>query len=349
MANEQLIIGMPAGSLADPNRGGNMVNLLRDAGFPTKGYDKGGPTSFPLTSFIVGWDGRPQEFGSQLAVGDIDIAIAGDDWIRERILECHYEFGQEIELTRVLSLERGSVRLVIIAPPDAGDRPWKEWFTALLREKPLVTMVAEMPYLALEWFQAQIQELGFAESHSEFSVQKFRTPPRIERGIVIYETWGKTEAKVTHGSVDFGLEITQSGGAIRNYGLRILTEVLQSETGIYVSPTLRENPVKYDLARMFLLNLYGAIYAEDKVMLLFNTKKENKGDIREYLEKNRLFADEPTINEGENFTEFNVQMNASSKELPLAKARYELAKLGATNIETVPLDSSIPGLHVLDF
>ena len=349
MADEQLIIGMPAGSLADPNRGGNMVNLLRDAGFPTKGYDKGGPTRFPLTSFIVGWDGRPQEFGSQLAVGDIDIAIAGDDWIRERILESHYEFSQEIELTRVLSLERGSVRLVIIAPPDSGDRPWKEWFTALLREKPLVTMVAEMPYIALEWFQDQIKELDFAESHSGFSVQKFRTPPRIERGIVIYETWGKTEAKVTHGSVDFGLEITQSGGAIRNYGLRILTEVLQSETGIYVSPTLRENPVKYDLARMFLLNLYGAIYAEDKVMLLFNTKKENKGDIREYLEKNRLFADEPTINEGENFTEFNVQMNASSKELPLAKARYELAKLGATNIETVPLDSSIPGLHVLDF
>ena len=349
MADEQLIIGMPAGSLADPNRGGNLVNLLRDAGFPTKGYDKGGPTNFPLTSFIVGWDGRPQEFGSQLAVGDIDIAIAGDDWIRERVLESHYEFGQEIELTRVLSLERGSVRLVVIAPPDSGDRPWKEWFEALLREKPLVTMVAEMPYLALEWFQAQIKELGFAESHSGFSVQKFRTPPRIDRGIVIYETWGKTEAKVTHGAVDFGLEITQSGGAIRNYGLCILTEVLESETGIYVSPALRTNAVKYDLARMFLLNLYGAIYAEDKVMLLFNTKKENSGAIRGYLEKNRLFADEPTINEGEKFTEFNVQMNASSKELPLAKARYELAKLGATNIETVPLDSSIPGLHVLDF
>ncbi|MFP4192701.1 MAG: hypothetical protein ACLFU6_11570 [Candidatus Hydrogenedentota bacterium] len=349
MADEQLIIGMPAGSLADPNRGGNMVNLLQDAGFPTKGYDKGGPTSFPLTSFLVGWDGRPQEFGSQLAIGEIDIAIAGDDWIRERILEAHYEFGQEIELRRVLSLERGSVRLVVIAPPDSGDRPWKDWFTALLREKPLVTMVAEMPYLALEWFQTQIQELGFADSHSEFSVQKFQTPPRIERGIVIYETWGKTEAKVTHGAVDFGLEITQSGGAIRNYGLRILTDVVESETGIYVSPALRENAAKYDLARMFLLNLYGAIYAEDKVMLLFNTEKKNSGAIRQYLEKNRLFADEPTINEGENFTEFNVQMNASSKELPLAKARYELAKLGATNIETVPLDSSIPGLHVLDF
>lgn len=349
MADEQLIIGMPAGSLADPNRGGNLVNLLQDAGFPTKGYDKGGPTSFPLTSFIVGWDGRPQEFGSQLAIGEIDIAIAGDDWIRERILESHYEFGQEIDLRRVLSLERGSVRLVVIAPRDAGDRPWKDWFKALLREKPLVTMVAEMPYLALEWFQTQIKELGFAESHSEFSVQKFRTPPRIERGIVIYETWGKTEAKVTHGAVDFGLEITQSGSAIRNYGLRILTDVTESETGIYVTPTLRDNAAKYDLARMFLLNLYGAIYAEDKVMLLFNTKKENSGAIRQYLEENRLFADEPTINEGEKFTEFNVQMNASSKELPLAKARYELAKLGATNIETVPLDSSIPGLHVLEF
>ena len=32
--SEKLIIGMPAGSLADPNRGGSLNNLLKAAGFP---------------------------------------------------------------------------------------------------------------------------------------------------------------------------------------------------------------------------------------------------------------------------------------------------------------------------
>ncbi|MCL4695210.1 MAG: hypothetical protein KJ060_22195, partial [Candidatus Hydrogenedentes bacterium] len=216
MSDERLIIGLPAGSLADPNRGGSLIELLKNAGFPTRGYDKGGPSTFPVTSFLVGWDGRPQEFGSQLAVGEVDLAIGGDDWVRERMLEFKYEYHQTIELKKVLSLERGSVRIVIIANSITGS--CDEWLKGLLSKKKLVSMVSEMPYIALEWFQSKAKALGFGESHRQFSVQKFKTPPRIDSGIVIYETWGKTEAKVTNGSVDFGLEITQTGSAIANYG-----------------------------------------------------------------------------------------------------------------------------------
>ncbi|MFO7974746.1 MAG: hypothetical protein R6V12_08935 [Candidatus Hydrogenedentota bacterium] len=348
MSEAQLIIGLPAGSLADPNRGGSLLELLKQAGFPTRGYDKGGPSSFPLSTFLVGWDGRPQEFGSQLAVGEVDIAIGGDDWVRERALELKYEYGKDIELKKVLSLERGNVRIVIIGTEEKATKG-EGWLKDLLFSKPLVTMVSEMPYLALEWFQRQAQTLGFGESHQEFSVQKFKTPPRIKSGVVIYETWGKTEAKVKHGSVDFGLEITQTGGAIRNYGLCILDEVMSSEAGIWASPSLRDDPEKYEIARMFLLNLYGSIYAEDKVLLSFNTRKEDSETILEYLRENRLFGEEPTINEGVNFTEYSVEMKADSVKLPLSKVRYELAKMGATSIETIPLDSSIPGLQVIDF
>src|SRR5690606_15766385 len=228
MSEERLIVGLPAGSLADPSRGGSLVNLLKNAGFATKGYEQGGPSSFPITTFLMGWDGRPQEFGAQLALDEIDVAISGDDWIRERVLEFRYEYGREIELKKVLALQRGQVRIVIICNP-ASHGSCDAWLTDLLTRKPLISMVSEMPYLALEWFQNKTKELGFAESHSEFSVQKFKTPPRIERGIVIYETWGKTEAKVLNGSVDLGLEITQTGSAIRNYGLQIMDEIMKSE------------------------------------------------------------------------------------------------------------------------
>jgi len=345
----KLVIGMPAGSLADPNRGGNLIGLLKHAGFPTKGYDAGGPTKFPLNAVLMGWDGRPQEFGAQLAIEELDIAIAGDDWIQERVLEFKYEYNQDIKLEKVLSLNRGGVRLVIIHNPLAEGLTFDAWLADLLSKKAVITMVAEMPYLALDWFQKKIAALGFAESHSGFSVQKFKTPPRIDAGLVVYETWGKTEAKVVNGSVDFGLEITQTGSAIRNYGLQMGEEVYNSETGIWANPKIRENEEKLELARMFLLNLQGSIYAEDKVLLFFNVKNELVPATLEFLSTNSLFGDEPTMNQGNGYTEFSVQVSTSNKTMGLAKVRFELAKLGATHIETVPLDSCITSLDALNF
>ena len=348
MKKTQLIIGMPAGSLADPTRGGSLADLLEKAGFPSKGYDTGGPTSFPLTSFLVGWDGRPQEFSAQLALGEIDVAIGGQDWMRERQLEFKYEHGEEIDVTRVMSLERGSVRIVIINA-DKKERDCDVWLEGLLKKKPLITMVSEMPYLALEWFQNKLEALGFSGSHKDWSVQKFKTPPKVDRGLVIYETWGKTEAKVLNGSVDFGMEITQSGNAIRNYGLHIADLVMTSDACVWANKSIKNDPEKYELAKMFLLNLYGAVFAEHKVMILFNAPKNDVEGVVEYLRKNRLFSDEPTMSEGTNYVEISIQLDATSKDLPLAQVRYELAKLGATAIETIPLESSIPAIDAIDF
>lgn len=347
MSETKLIIGMPAGSLADPTRGGSLVNLLRNAGFPTKGYDQGGPTAFPLHSFIVGWDGRPQEFGAQIALGEVDIAISGDDWMRERTLEMEIEYGRHIHLRKVLSLKRGEVRIVIIRNEGGGD--CDAWLKKLLKAKPLVTMVSEMPYLALDWFRKKCAQLGFAQSHKSFSIQKFKTPPKIDAGIIIYETWGKTEAKVKQGAVDFGLEITQSGSSIRNYGLEIIDVVMESEAGIWANADLKDQPEKYDLARMVLLNLYGSIYAEDKVLVFFNALKTDAPKVLGYLEKNKLFGTEPTMTEGEKYVEFSVELKTHDPKLPIARVRYELAKIGATAIETVPLESSIPSLSAIDF
>jgi hypothetical protein len=62
-----------------------------------------------------------------------------------------------------------------------------------------------------------------------------------------------------------------------------------------------------------------------------------------------LYGDEPTITRGKSFTEYNIQVETSDKSMPLAKLRYDLAMLKAKHIDTIPLDSSIPGMEVLDF
>jgi ATP phosphoribosyltransferase len=344
----KLTIGMPAGSLANPNRGGNLVNLLADAGFKTKGYESGGPTEFRIINYLFGWDGRPQEFGSQLGINELDVAIAGDDWIMERILEMKLEYSREINLEKVLSLNRGGVRIVGISLPDTFKNT-ADYLEDLCRKKDLIVVVSEMPYLALNWLQEALKSKNLYDQFSDFSVQKYKTPSKIDKGILIYETWGKTEAKVKNGGADIGMEITQTGSAIRNYGLKILDTVMESETGIWINPSLKQDKEKIELLKMFLINLYGSVNAENKVMILFNAPNQKVKDVEKYLSDNNLFADEPTKNLGKDYTEFSIQVDITDEKLPLAKIRYELAKLSAVNINTIPINSSIPNVDVLGF
>ena len=341
-----LKIGMPAGSLADPNRGGNLINLLANSGFNVSGYAQGGPTKFTSVNYLFGWDGRPQEFGAQLEINEIDVAIAGDDWIRERVLEMKMEYGTEVHLERVLALNRGGVKLVGIV--DSNEFATVEDFLKnLCSQKKIITVVSEMPYMALDWLHTKLDAIGLLDRFQSFSVQKYKTPSKIESGIVIYETWGKTEAKIKNGGADIGLEITQSGSAIKNYGLKIIDTIMHSQTSIWINPEVRKNGEKSELLNMFLLNLYGSINAEDKMMLLFNVSNENVFEVDRYLRENNLFADEPTVSIGKQFTVYNIQVDAGNKDEPLAKVRYELAKRGATSINTLPVQSCIPSIRVL--
>jgi ATP phosphoribosyltransferase len=345
--NEQILtIGLPAGSLANPNRGGNLIQLLEKAGFNTLGYETGGPSKFSTINYIFGWDGRPQEFGSQLGIGELDVAIAGDDWIQERIHELKIEYKTDIRLEKVLSLNRGGVRLVGIINENSFSNT-EEFLQKLCKSKDIITVVTEMPYLALNWIQSSLKKIGQFEEYIEFSVQKYKTPSKIKHGVLIYETWGKTEAKVKNGGADIGLEITQSGSAIKNYGLTIVETVMESETGIYINPQLKKNVQKTELLKMFLINLYGVVNAENKVLILFNVPNSKVAKIEKYLSDNALFANEPTKNVGSAFTEFNIQVDEDNKKLPLAKVRYELAKNGAVNIDTVPIESSIQSMDML--
>ena len=342
----QLKIGMPAGSLASASRGGNLVDLLAAAGFRTSGYDKGGPTRFTGSNVLFGWDGRPQEFGAQLEIGELDVAIAGDDWIQERVLEMRIEHGVEINLERVMTLNRGEVQIVGIVA-DGSFQTTEAFLAAVAPKKPLLVCASEMPYLALDWLQRKLSAVGLADRFRAHSVQKYKTPPRIQQGILVYESWGKTESKVKNGAVDVGLEISQTGGAIKSYGLTIVETVMRSQTSVYTHASVQKDLAKRDLLEMFLLNLYGATNAENKVMLLFNVPNAAAVEVDAYLRTNNLFGEEPTTSRGKEFTEYNIQVDAADPSKPVALVRYTLAKLGARSINTVPVTSSIPGIRAV--
>jgi ATP phosphoribosyltransferase len=342
----QLKIGMPAGSLASASRGGNLIDLLAEAGFRTSGYDKGGPTKFTGINYLFGWDGRPQEFGAQLEIGELDVAIAGDDWIKERVLEMKIEHGVDIRLERVMTLNRGEVQLVGIVA-DSAFKTTEDYLRSVAPKKPLLLVASEMPYLALDWVQRKLAAVGAGDAYRAHSVQKYKTPPKIQKGVLVYESWGKTESKVKNGAVDIGLEISQTGGAIKSYGLTIVETVMKSQTSVYTHASVAKDPEKRELLEMFLLNLYGATHAENKVMLLFNVPNQAAAEVDHYLRSNNLYGDEPTVNPGKEFTEYNIQVDAADAEKPVAMVRYALAKLGARSINTIPITSSIPGIKVI--
>ena len=115
----------------------------------------------------------------------------------------------------------------------------------------------------------------------------------------------------------------------------------------FPTTTLLYLPNTMELLKLFLINLYGIINAENKVMLYFNVPSGNDDAIQEYLKANNLFAEEPTIIQGQAFSQYCIQLESASKEKPIAMVRYQLLKLGAKSIETVPILSSIPDLQVL--
>lgn len=338
---------MPAGSLANPSRGGNLIKLLEDSGFKTSGYESGGPSVFKTVNFLYGWDGRPQEFSSQLALEELDVAIAGDDWIEERILEFKLEYNTTIELERALPLNRGDVKLVGIVRGNTDLDTTEAYLNNLTERQDLIVVVTEMPYLALNWMRKVLERIDKLEEFNQFSVQKYKSPSRIKKGILIYETWGKTESKILNGGADIGLEITQSGSAIKNYGLKILETVYTSQTSIWINPSLKLNEEKFELLKMFLVNIYGSINAEHKVLVTFNVANTNRDAIENYLNENNLFADEPTMSVGKTYTVYNIQVDTSGSKVPLAMVRYQLARLGATNIDTLPIQSSIQSLDAI--
>jgi len=82
-------------------------------------------------------------------------------------------------------------------------------------------------------------------------------------------------------------------------------------------------------------------------MLLFNVPNRLSEPVEHYLSTHNLFGDEPTVNKGREYTEYNIQVDADNADKPIALVRYSLAKLGARSINTIPITSSIPGMKVI--
>jgi len=96
-------------------------------------------------------------------------------------------------------------------------------------------------------------------------------------------SWGATEAKVISGLCDAIVEVTETGSTMRANGLRIVKELMQSNTQLIANPAAWEDPWKRDKIEHIALLLKGALRAEGLVALKMNVPKNKIEQVIEIL------------------------------------------------------------------
>ncbi|MCE5243745.1 MAG: ATP phosphoribosyltransferase [Syntrophobacteraceae bacterium] len=96
-------------------------------------------------------------------------------------------------------------------------------------------------------------------------------------------SWGATEAKVISGLCDAIVEVTETGATMRANGLRIVKELMQSNTQLIANPKAWEDPWKREKIEEISLLLQGALRAEDLVGLKMNVPEDRLSSVIELL------------------------------------------------------------------
>ena len=96
-------------------------------------------------------------------------------------------------------------------------------------------------------------------------------------------SWGATEAKVVSGLADAIVEVTETGSTIKAHGLKIIHELMQTNTQLIANRESYEDPWKKTKIEQIILLLKGALRAENMVGLKMNVPKENMEDVIKIL------------------------------------------------------------------
>jgi ATP phosphoribosyltransferase len=181
---------------------------------------------------------RAQEMGPYVANGTLDLGLTGLDWI----LETEAQVEEICALTYSKSSDQPS-RWVLVVPQDSKIQRIQD-----LDGKKIATELVGFTrrFLAEQGVTAEV----------EFS-------------------WGATEAKVVEGLVDAAVEITETGSTIRAHGLRIVADLLHTETRLIANPAAMADAKKRAKIEQIAMMLQAALAARHKVVLKLNVAAEN--------------------------------------------------------------------------
>ncbi len=189
---------------------------------------------------------RAQEMSRYVENGTFDAGLTGKDWILEN--DSQVQVVADLIYSKV---SQRPARWVLAVPYDS---PVKD--VSDLQGKKIATELVNFTrrYFAQAGVQVEV----------EFS-------------------WGATEAKVIAGLCDAIVEVTETGATMRANGLRIVKELMLSNTQLIANKAAWQDPWKREKIEQIALLLQAALRAEDLVGLKMNVPKDKLNDVIQIL------------------------------------------------------------------
>lgn len=181
---------------------------------------------------------RAQEMSRYVEDGTLDLGLTGIDWIMEN--------ESDIVVVRDLIYSKVSTQQA-------------RW---------VLVVKENSPYKSIEDMQGK----RISTELVNFTKKYF-----AERNINIHVefSWGATEAKVVEGLVDAIVEVTETGSTIRANKLRIIHELMKTNTQLIANKASWHNPWKRKKIEQISTMLNGSLQAMGKVGIKLNVAKEN--------------------------------------------------------------------------
>ncbi len=157
----------------------------------------------------------------------------------------------------------------------------------------------------------------------------------IDVDVEVSFSWGATEAKVVEGLCDAIVEVTETGTTIRANGLRIIAELMQTNTRFIANKKSWEDPWKRKKIERMNLLLQGALRAEKMVGLKMNLPKDKLAHANGLLPS----LNSPTVAELQDPAWLSVEIIVD--EAVVRELIPQLKELGAEGIIEYPLNKVI--------
>ena len=189
---------------------------------------------------------RPQEMSRYIESGMLDAGITGKDWTEEN--------------------NSDAIIVADLIYSKVSKKPTR-WVIAVAGESSIKTL----------------EDLQGKKVATELVnvTKRFFKDRNIE--VDIEFSWGATEAKVVSGLADAVVEVTETESTIRAHGLRIIHELMESNTQLIANKAAWEDPWKRKKIENISMLLQGALRADRIVGLKMNVNSEDLDQVVKIL------------------------------------------------------------------
>ena len=185
---------------------------------------------------------RAQEMSNYVESGTLDAGLTGKDWIAENESDIHVV--SDLVYSKVSSRP---ARWVLAVPYDSKIKKIED-----CKGKKIAT---EMTNFTRRYFKERKINVSV-----EFS-------------------WGATEAKAVSGLADAVVEVTETEATIKAHGLRVIHELMQTNTQLIANHNVWKDPEKRAKIEQIALLLKGALQGAKMVGIKMNVPEEKMEDV----------------------------------------------------------------------